>query len=369
MLVLGGWLFADLLLGLAMLFLAANTFGTPPPEPTPTATPNLLATSEANVSAAEATIRAQQMSAQEQATANALISQQQTATAIAEQTREAMSEDARATSDAQATQDAIEAAATVAAFATEMAENELSVAQLEENLAAAAAQATQDAAAAQATIDAISTQQAEAATVAAQNEESGANAIATANAQATEMAEIAAIATQNAESGANDLATAQAEAAAAIATSEAILSSLDEDALATAEAQQAVLQQTVEAQSTQLAAFANGNAIEDDSVNITVNIDANGLIGGSNTARENAIDEIDDALQPYSSCQAVVVLTYGHAGSIGTGQQIAQAVNNILTGEFSEIFEGAALKDYADVSGNVGQVDMEIFFRTGCVPG
>jgi hypothetical protein len=43
-----GWLFADLLLALAMLFLAANTFGTPPKPtpvvvkatPTPTATPS-----------------------------------------------------------------------------------------------------------------------------------------------------------------------------------------------------------------------------------------------------------------------------------------------------------------------------------------
>ena len=34
-----GWLFADLLLVLAMLFLAANTMGTHPPPPTPTATP------------------------------------------------------------------------------------------------------------------------------------------------------------------------------------------------------------------------------------------------------------------------------------------------------------------------------------------
>jgi hypothetical protein len=250
-----------------------------------------------------------------------------------------------------------------------MAENEISVTQLEQNLANAAAQATADAASAQATIDAISTQQAEAATVAAQNEESGANAMATANAQATEVAEIAAIATQNAETGANDLATAQAEAEAAIATSQAILASLDEGALATAEAQQAVLQQTVEAQSTELAAFANGNAIEDDSVELTVNINANGLLSGSNTAREGTIDALSNALEPYQGCQAVVVLTYGHSGSIGTGQQIAQAVNDILTGEFSEIFQGAALKDYADVSGNTGQVDLEIFFRTGCVPG
>lgn len=43
--LLGGWLFADLLLGLAVIFLAANTIGvkiipTPTPTPTPTATPS-----------------------------------------------------------------------------------------------------------------------------------------------------------------------------------------------------------------------------------------------------------------------------------------------------------------------------------------
>ena len=44
MIMLGGWLFADLLLGLAMLFLTSGTSGTPPPTMTPTATPNQLAT-------------------------------------------------------------------------------------------------------------------------------------------------------------------------------------------------------------------------------------------------------------------------------------------------------------------------------------
>jgi hypothetical protein len=38
MFVLAGWLFADLFIGLALLFAVGNTQGTPPPEPTPTAT-------------------------------------------------------------------------------------------------------------------------------------------------------------------------------------------------------------------------------------------------------------------------------------------------------------------------------------------
>src|SRR5215216_8064502 len=67
MIVLGGWLFADLLLGLAMLFLTANTVGQAPPTATPPPTANLLATSEA----ANAAIQADLDSAAATATANA----------------------------------------------------------------------------------------------------------------------------------------------------------------------------------------------------------------------------------------------------------------------------------------------------------
>src|SRR5262245_39559130 len=58
MIVLGGWLFADLLLGLAMVFLTANTVGRADPPPTPTATPNLLATATAQLVAANQTATA-----------------------------------------------------------------------------------------------------------------------------------------------------------------------------------------------------------------------------------------------------------------------------------------------------------------------
>ena len=59
MILLGGWLFADLLLGLAMLFLTANTVGTPPPTATPTPSPNSYATMAVE---AAATATAQQKS-------------------------------------------------------------------------------------------------------------------------------------------------------------------------------------------------------------------------------------------------------------------------------------------------------------------
>ncbi|CAN5390309.1 hypothetical protein BH09CHL1_BH09CHL1_29940 [soil metagenome] len=346
MLMLGGWLFADLLLGLAMIFLASNTFGESAPAPTPTATPNLLATSQAQVDSARATVVAQANIAE-------LIAQQQTATAIAEQTREAMSESERATADAQSTEQALAAQATMAAFATQIAESEAVAVDLQTSLEAAAAQATADAQSAQATIEALATQQSEQATVAAQNSESGANAAATANAQATALAEIAAVATQNAESGANDLATAEA----ALATAQAAVAGQDPDALATAQAEADQLQSTVVALATQVALLQEGTAIEQNAVTLTIS-----------TTGNNISDELDDVLQPYQSCQAVVVLVYGHANDIGPGQDLAREVIGVLQDDFSSIFDGAAMTDLADTSGGTGDVDLVIYFVRGCVP-
>src|SRR5918995_385005 len=160
MIVLGGWLFADLLLGLAMLFFAANTVGSPPPTPTPTATPNELATAEAAFNqlseAQRQTIEAQQQNitgaeqtAAARATNQAEAALAATEDAAAEQTRQALSESERATADAQATQDA-------------PTNNQ---------------QATQ--------VEQQATQSAEVAAVATQNAQTGANAQATTNAQAT----------------------------------------------------------------------------------------------------------------------------------------------------------------------------------------
>jgi hypothetical protein len=125
----------------------------------------------------------------------------------------------------------------------------------------------------------------------------------------------------------------------------------------------------VEAQSTELAIMAQGNAIEDDAVELSINVSSNGVINGSNAAVNDAIDQIMEALAPYQSCTAGVVLTYGHASSIGTGQELAQAVIEILRDEFPDIFGDAALTDLAFVGEPYGQVDFEIYVRRGCVPG
>src|SRR5690625_320996 len=114
MIVLGGWLFADLLLGLAMLFAVANTVGAPPPEPTPTPMPDYLATSEAEVA---------QANTENQQTVEAMQSAAE-ATQDAEATRDAMSASQRATADANATEQAIVAQSTIEALSTEQAASE-----------------------------------------------------------------------------------------------------------------------------------------------------------------------------------------------------------------------------------------------------
>jgi hypothetical protein len=39
-----------------------------------------------------------------------------------------------------------------------------------------------------------------------------------------------------------------------------------------------------------------------------------------------------------------------------------------LTDDFSAIFENTAFNDYANLNQPYGQVDMEIYFYSGCVP-
>src|SRR4051794_3073241 len=104
MVMFGGGLFADLLLGLAMLFFTANTVGQPMPTATPTATPDLLATSEAarltqsESAAATATAQAAAAAATATAQAGVVFDLEASATAISDSA--ALTAVARATLDA-----------------------------------------------------------------------------------------------------------------------------------------------------------------------------------------------------------------------------------------------------------------------------
>jgi len=349
MIVLGGWLFADLLLGLAMLFFAANTVGSPPPTPTPTATPNELATAqvafEQQSEAQRQTIEAQQQNitgaeqtAAARATNQAEAALAATEDAAAEQTRQALSAEERAAADAQATQDAIAAEATIAAFATEQAQSGQTTDDLNSRLVTAEAQATQ----------------------AALTNNQQATQVAL---QATQSADIAAVATQNAQTGANAQATinAQATAAQAALTSSQATVTAAQATVEAAQAQQVNVDQTAEASS-----------LNPQFTLVEVQVDRSGVNDGDADARQEAVQVLQTALDPILTapgCRAGFVLTSGGAGGdVGTGVQLADNINAILQEEFPEVFidttvfESIALTN-ADADGNVS---LQIFLYRGC---
>lgn len=346
MIVLGGWLFADLLLGLAMLFAVANTVGAPPPEPTPTPMPDYLATSEAQV--AQADISSQQ-------TVEALqgqLSDQQAAaqaTEDANATRAAMTESQRATEDAQATEEAVVARATIEALSTEQANSQTSQEQLNNELATTVAQATE---------------------VAAQI-----------SAQSTEQANLAAVATENAESG----VTAQG-------TMTALQNQLDESesARATSEAQSASAQQQIDsAEATSAAAQSQLsqaeqqvqlNTLNPNALSETIQVDLNGVVSGNDEALDDARGELEDALAPYlqsESCRIGFVNISSRAPDIGQGIQLSDAIAQLIEDDFPQLLPEPAEGDQAQLASESialpnttpsGEVELQLFLSSGCEP-
>ncbi|MGC4190412.1 MAG: hypothetical protein QM589_04160 [Thermomicrobiales bacterium] len=343
MVVLGGWLFADLLLGLAMLFAVATTVGAPPPTPTPTPAPNYLATSEANRAAdrtsAQQTVAALQgdianLDASAQQTQEALIAQNQAANARATEaaeaqaTRDAMSVSERATADAQATQDAIVAQATIEALATQQAEANANSGDLRNQLATTEALATQNASANQdteATITSLEDQ-------IAQNQSSAATSEA--------------LSTQAAAT----VSAVQQDRADADATSEAL--------------------------ATQVAAQSlNPSAVQE-----TIQVDLNGVVAGDTQATADARRQLEQIFQKYTSgqtCQIGFVLISSGASDIGSGVNLSKAIANLISSDFPELLpvradgsQGTLASESIALIGSTpsGEVQLELFFNTGCTP-
>lgn len=343
MVVLGGWLFADLLLGLAMLFAVATTVGAPPPTPTPTPAPNYLATSEANRSAdqiaAQQTVAALQgelsaSDASAQQTQEALIAQNQAANARAteaaqaEATRNAMSASERATADAQSTQDAVVAQATIEALSTQQAEANANSSDASSRLATTEALATQNASANSDTQG----------TIAALQEQAAANqsAISTNEALATQ-----AVATVSA---------VQQERANADATSEA------------------------------LAAQVAAQSLNPDSVQVTVTVNLSGVVSGNANDVADAKTALDQALAPYTNgqtCQIGFALISSRANDIGSGIQLSDAIAKLITEEFPQLLptaanggQGRLISESIALPGTTptGEVELQLFFNSGCQP-
>jgi len=395
MFVLGGWLFADLLLGLAMIFAVANTVGQAPPTPTPTASPDLLATADSELAfqqqESQQTIEALQgdlsdaeIAAQQTETARQAFLEQATQDAIAEATRSAMSEQDRATADAQATEAAIAADATIAALATEQASSDSDIASLNDELATNVAQATQAAV----SIDEMSTQQAEVQQVATENAASGADAqatnaaaqdqIATSQAELEQARATSDAALQDAENAQATSDAASGEIGNAQATSDAARNEA-ENAQATSNA---ASQQFDDAQATSAALQEQVelNSLSPQPVSAIFQVDLNGVLAGDDDAIDDAVDSIGDALQPYlesDSCRVGFVLITSRSNELGQGVQLSDAIAGLIQQEFPEILPEPADGSEPQLasesiarpnSSPVGEVELTLFLNSGCEP-
>jgi hypothetical protein len=169
---------------------------------------------------------------------------------------------------------------------------------------------------------------------------------------------------------ANDLATAQAAAEAAQATAEALIDaqSLSQSDVATARANVENLQSTaqaVAATATVVFQRAGLNAIEQTKLEITVSIDAQGLLQDNPEADAAAIAAIQDAMEPYQNCRVGIVLTFGWNPNVGTGSAIAAEFNDLLDQAEPEIFVDAVTENFANI-GAQGRADLTLYFFRGC---
>lgn len=367
MFVLGGWLFADLLLGLAMLFAVANTVGQAPPTPTPTSTPDELATAESRFSRSEAQNQ-QTVDALEDQVALADTAAQQTqeaadaqfarATEVANDTatREAMTAEERAAADTRATENATSAQATISVLATERASTDSSVTDLNNDLATSVAQATEIA--------------------------------DTVNVQSTEQAALQASATENASAGVNtqatitasqnELATSQAQSSSAQATADAANAQVS-DANATVAASGAQVT-SANATSVALDQQLQVNTLDPKPVTTTVQVDLNGVLSGDSGALDDARQALASVLDPYvdgQNCRVGFVLISSRAGDVATGVKLSDAIAEIIQSEFPELLP-EPVDDASSqlVSQSIaypgtspeGEVELLLLLSTGCRP-
>lgn len=343
MVVLGGWLFADLLLGLAMLFAVATTVGAPPATPTPTSTPDQLATAQANfalqqtsnqqtVAALEGQVAQSNLSAQQ--TQEALVSSQDradaraTTAARAEATRSAQSASERATADTQSTQDAVVAQATIEALSTQQAQANNDSGNLNAQLATQQALATQEAATGldnKGTIAALQDQ----------------------------------IASNN-----SVVATSQAQSSSAQSTSEAL------------QQQQVNVQATASALQQQVAA----SSLNPKSVTETVQVDLTGVINNDSNAVADAKKQLDGVFAKYvnsNSCTVGFALISSRSQELGQGVQLSDAVARLIQKDFPQILPkdtsgnpGQLISESIALPGTTptGEVELQLFFNTGCKP-
>lgn len=335
MITLGGWLFADLLLGLSLLFLVANTVGESPPPPTPTPMPDYFATAESEI-ASNQLEHQQTVVALESDLAdseNQSSSAQSTADALA--TRDAMSASQLATADAEATNQAVLMQATVEALSTEQALSAASQDELNASYATTVAEATN---------------------VASQLEMQG-----------TEQAELRLAATENAQSGNEAQGTIQA-----LEQSEANAVATTDSAVATSDAANNEILAAQEQ--------AQLNTLDPNAVPETIQVNLNGVLQGNDDAMDDARDELHRVLDPYANaetCRIGFVLISSRAPELGQGVQLSNAIAEMIPEEFPGLLPLSAdgssptlASESIALPGTTpsGEVQLLLFLSAGCDP-
>jgi len=250
----------------------------------------------------------------------------------------------------------VSAQATIDALATEQASSDSDVESLSSQLATNVALATESAD----NLNTIATQQAEVQAIATENADSGANAEATAAALQGE------------------LAASEAQASSAQATSDAVT-----DELAIAEStSQAAGQQIADVQATSeaLEQQVQLNSLNPSPVTQFIQVDLGGVLSGDGGAIEDAVAELESALQPYidgQNCRIGFVNIASRAGSVGDGVSLSNAIAEIINDEFPEVLPDPpddAEPQLASISLSYpgtspeGEVELLLLLSSGCQP-
>ena len=209
-----------------------------------------------------------------------------------------------------------------------------------------------------------------AATAEVEHEEALAAAQATAEAYAAALADASSAATA-AAAAAEQTANAdesEIEGLSATIAAQQTEAAESRSAAATSAVDAISAEATIIALNTALASTATValSSLNPEFVDLSIQADLDAVLAGDETAVEDARVALDAVFAPYDGCRAGVVLTFGHGVLIGQGTVLADAINAVIQAEHPEIFGGAAFDAFGDLSPELGQVDIRIYFFTGC---
>jgi hypothetical protein len=110
------------------------------------------------------------------------------------------------------------------------------------------------------------------------------------------------------------------------------------------------------------------SAIRTVPVEVVITIDGVGLTQGNAADEADTIEALDEALTPFADagCRIGFVITEASATQVVQGNEIADAVNDLIAAEFPDLAAGAGYYGFAEVPGEPGQVVLLIYTDEAC---